>query len=118
MPKYIMTVRSNPVTGRDAEYNEWYDRHHVPELLMTPTLVAAQRYRLAPVTVPDYPGYVVPGHTYMVVYEIETDSLEKTRDLLWSPENIARIRPSEAFDASSVDCQFFSPIGPRIVQRR
>ena len=52
------------------------------------------------------------------VYEIETESLEKTRDLPWSRENIARIRPSDAFDASSVDCQFFVPIGPRVVPRR
>ena len=51
-------------------------------------------------------------------HEIETESLEKTRDLLWSRKNIARIRPSDAFDVSSVDCQFFVPIGPRVVPRR
>ncbi len=55
MPRYIMTVRSNPVAGREAEYNEWYDRYHVPDLLMTPTLIAAQRYRLAPVQLPGLP---------------------------------------------------------------
>jgi len=52
------------------------------------------------------------------VYEIETESLEKTRDLLWSPDNIARIRPSDAFDSSSVDCQFFAPIGAPVIQQR
>ena len=118
MSRYIMTVRSNPVAGREAEFNEWYDRHHVPDLLKTPTLIAAQRYRLAPVELPEYPGYVKPRHSYMVVYEIETESLEKTRDLLWSPDNIARIRPSDAFDSSSVDCQFFAPIGPPVIQQR
>ena len=118
MPRHIMTVRSNPVAGREAEYNEWYDRHHLPDLLATPTLVAAQRYRLAPVQLPDRAGYVKPRHTYMVVYEIETDDLGRTRDQLWSPENIARIRPSEAFDSSSVDCQFFTPIGPHVVRQR
>ena len=29
-----------------------------------------------------------------------------------------RIRPSDAFDASRVDCQFFAPLGPRVVPRR
>jgi hypothetical protein len=113
-----MTVRSNPVAGREAEFNEWYDRQHVPDLLATPTLVAAQRYRLAPVELPAYPGYVQPRHSHMVVHEIETDDLVRTRDLLWSPENIAQIRPSEAFDASSVDCQLFTAIGPRVVRQR
>jgi hypothetical protein len=54
----------------------------------------------------------------MVVYEIDTESLEKTRDLLWSAESVARIRPSDAFDSSSVDCQFFAPMGPRAIQQR
>ena len=40
MPRYIMTVRSNPIAGREAEFNEWYDRRHVPDLLKTPTLIA------------------------------------------------------------------------------
>jgi hypothetical protein len=118
MTKYIMTVRSNPVAGREDEYNEWYDRHHLPELLMTPTLVAGQRYRLAPIELPDYLGYQKPRHSYMVVYEIETESLERTRDLLWSRENAARIKPSSAFDSSSVDCQIYMPIGPRVVHQR
>jgi hypothetical protein len=54
----------------------------------------------------------------MVVYEIETDSLERTRDLLWSRENAARIKPSGAFDSSSVDCQIYLPIGPRVAHQR
>ena len=117
MARHIMAVRSNPVAGRDAEYNEWYDQEQVPALLMTPTLLAAQRYKLADVDLPSDRGYAQPQHRYMVVYEIETDDIRKTRDLIWSKENIARIRPSDAFDAASVDCQFFTPIGSRVLRR-
>jgi hypothetical protein len=39
-------VFSNPADGRDADYNAWYDDHHVPEVLdHVPGYVAAQRYR-------------------------------------------------------------------------
>ena len=115
MAKFIMTVRSNPVPGREAEYNEWYDRFHVPELVMTPTFVAGQRYRLADVKPFDYPGYQKPEYSYMVVYEIETDNLQKTKEILWSPENIGRIQKSTAFDSSKVDCQLYTPVGPRVL---
>ena len=117
MPKFIMTVQSNPVAGREDEYNDWYDRHHVPELLMTPTLVAAQRYRLADLQPPDYPGYQPRRHRYMVVYEIETDSLEKTKEILWSPSNVGRIKRSESFDSSNVNCNLYMPIGPRVLSK-
>jgi hypothetical protein len=116
MPRYIMTVRSNPVAGREDEYNDWYDRFQVRDIVQTPTIVAGQRYRLAPVDLPDYPGYQKPKHRYMVVYEIETDSIERTQQILWSPQNVARITPSPAFDASSVDCQIYLPIGPRVTK--
>ena len=116
MAKYIMMVRSNPLPGRDDEYNDWYDRHALPQFVATPTIVAAQRYKLAPVEPPDYPGYEKAKHRYMVMYEIETDSLERTKQIVWSPDNIGRIPPSRAFDASSVDCQFYLPFGRRVTK--
>ena len=118
MTKYIMMVRSNPVAGREDEYNDWYDRHQLPQLVETPTFVAGQRYKLAPVELPDYPGYQKAQHRYMVVYEIETDSLEKTKQILWSPDNVGRIRQSTAFDSSNVDCQIYLPIGQRVTKAR
>ena len=118
MAKYIMTVRSNPVAGREHEYNRWYDAHQLPELLKTPSFVAAQRYRTAPVQLPEYPGYERQRYSYLVVYEIETDDIEQTRQLLWSPGNVARITPSPAFDTSSVDLQIFEPTGPRVLAPR
>jgi len=114
MARYIMTVRSNPVAGREDEYNEWYDRYQLPQLVETPTFVAGQRYKLAPIEMPDYPGYEKPKHRYMVVYEIETESLERTKQILWGPDNVSRIKQSTAFDSSNVACQIYMPIGLRV----
>lgn len=113
MSKYIMTVQSNPVAGREDEYNDWYDKHHVREIIQTPTFVAGQRYKMAPLKIPDRAGYQKPRHAYMVVYEFETDDLEKTKSALWSPENVARIKQSTSFDSSDVNCHIWMPIGPR-----
>lgn len=117
MPKFLMTVRCNFVPGHEEEFNSWYDAYHVPELLMTPTLVAAQRFKLADIQAPDYPGYVKPEYQYLTVYEIETDDLERTKAALWAPENVARIRKSDTFDSSRVDCSLYAPVGPRVLSR-
>ena len=117
MPKFLMTVRANCMPGREEEFNSWYDEFHVPDLLMTPTLVAAQRFRLSDVQAPDYPGYVKPEYRYLTMYEIESESLEHTREVLWAPSNIARIRKSTAFDSSKVDCSLYIPLGPRVTER-
>ena len=37
-------VFSNPADGQDEAYNSWYDEVHVPEVLATPGVVAAQRF--------------------------------------------------------------------------
>lgn len=114
MAKYIMAVRSNPLRGREAEFNEWYDRLLLPQMVQSPTLVSGQRYRLAAVSLPE--GLQKAQHEYLAVYEVETDSLQQTVQQLWSAENMARIEPSSTLDYSNVDCQFYVPVGPRVTR--
>ena len=48
MAKYTFVVLSNPTTpGQEAEYNEWYDKIHIPDVLNVPGFVAAQRFKIA-----------------------------------------------------------------------
>ena len=44
--KFIQIVYSNPLQGRDDEFNVWYDNVHVPQLLAVPGMLSAQRYNL------------------------------------------------------------------------
>ncbi len=114
MARYIMTVRSNAAPGREAEFNEWYDRLLLPEMVRSPTLVSGRRYRVAAVALPA--GLQKARHEYLAVYEIETDSIEETVRRLWSVENVARIPPSTALDYTDVDCQFYVPIGTPVTR--
>jgi len=41
--KFIQVVFSNPVEGRDAEFNDWYDNVRIPELLAVPGMLSAKR---------------------------------------------------------------------------
>ncbi|WP_167480822.1 hypothetical protein [Mesorhizobium waimense] len=44
MSRHVFTVLNNPVEGREAEFNAWYDDRHVHDILRLPGLVSAQRF--------------------------------------------------------------------------
>ncbi|MCV7280204.1 hypothetical protein H7J88_11150 [Mycolicibacterium flavescens] len=70
-------VLSNPVDGADDTFNTWYDEVHVPDVLDVPGVVAAQRYDLAELPIPDdedLPAQLPPPtHRYMVIYELDRE---------------------------------------------
>jgi hypothetical protein len=50
MAKYTFVVMTNPTAGKEAEFNEWYNTHHIPDVLdvlKVPGFVCAQRFRIA-----------------------------------------------------------------------
>lgn len=75
MPRAVMLVHTNPVDdSREAEFNDWYDNTHIPEVLGVSGFLAATRYRLSD-------AQLAPAeetHRYLAVYEIDSDDLEAT----------------------------------------
>lgn len=69
MTRSFYVLRSNPVSGRDDDYNEWYQNRHLADVLAIPGFVSAQRYRLA-----ENPRNRRATYRYMVVYELEGDA--------------------------------------------
>jgi len=69
MPKAIILVFTNCADpAREAEFNEWYNKTHVPDILQAEGFVAATRYQLL--------GNPGPGQgKFLAVYEVEADDL-------------------------------------------
>lgn len=40
-------VYSNPVEGREQEYNDWYSNQHLNDLLAIPGVISARRFKLS-----------------------------------------------------------------------
>jgi len=56
--------------AREAEFNEWYNSTHIPDMLQAEGFVAATRYQLL--------GNPGPGQgKFLAVYEVEADELGK-----------------------------------------
>lgn len=64
----VQTVCAEP--EKDAEFQEWYDKVHVPDLLKAPGFVSGTRY------VNKEPNEV--QGRYVAIYEVETDDIDKT----------------------------------------
>lgn len=78
MAKYNLIALTNPLEGRDDEFNDWYTNVHLADVLKLPGVTAAQRYRLA-----DTQHRAGPLEwAYMAVYEIEIDDISRTLSAL------------------------------------
>ena len=66
MGTFKLIALSNPVEGKDEEFNTWYADEHVADILAIPGIRRAERFRLA----------TEKGkYKYLAVYEIEADDV-------------------------------------------
>jgi hypothetical protein len=96
-------------TGRDAEFNEWYDKQHVPDVLKVPGYCAAQRFRLEP-----DPNAPAGGpNKYLALYEMETDDVAATLAELMKRAGTSAMPMSEAMGQAIVT-HLATPITSRV----
>jgi hypothetical protein len=69
MPKFKMIALTNPVEGREEEYNDWYQNVHLPEIVSYKGMVSARRYKVAA------PLQAPVSYGYLAIYDIDTDDL-------------------------------------------
>ena len=67
----LLTVRATITPEMEREFNEWYDNHHVPDMVRLSGCRSGTRYRVV-----DGDG----SHQYMALYEFDDlETLERFR---------------------------------------
>lgn len=74
MSKAYIMIRSNPIAGCEARYNEWYDTVHLPEVLQVDGVLAYQRFALTKDQLNDEPQ----SHQYLIQLEIDGNDIAGT----------------------------------------
>jgi hypothetical protein len=109
-------VLSNPIEGEDDTFNKWYDEVHVPEVLDVPGVVAAQRYDIAELKIPDdedLPAQLPPAtHRYMVIYELDREPEVVMAQFLERVMS-GKLTLGETLDLSTVSMTGWTPRGER-----
>ncbi len=103
--KHVIVVLTEPVEGREAEYNDYYENLHLDEVLATTDCVSAQRFKLtaqqgAPCPLP-----------YLAFYEVEAEDAQAALDRL-NATRAQRVQ-SDALNRKTAGLWVFTAIGPK-----
>jgi hypothetical protein len=93
MARYLFVAHTNPVPGREDEFNAWYSGPHLDDMRRLPGVVSARRFERASVQVQDAPA----SFGYLALYEVETDDPQA-----FVKELLARAGTPALFTSSSL----------------
>lgn len=110
MARYEIMVLSNPVAGREAEFNAWYTNTHILDLLKCPGVITAQRFKAVEAQSPN------AAQRYLARYEVETDDLAATMALVQGRLGGPHMPMSEAFDMASAVFLVVEPVTEKIAE--
>ena len=102
MAKQLMVVFSNAAEGREAEFNDWYERVHIPDVCSVEGVLGAQRYELAAED-PNAP------HKFLTIYELDRDGGAVMADVAEGMVSGTFVA-SDSIDATSASIGFWKPI--------
>lgn len=105
--RYQLMVFSNPVLGKEVEYNHWYSGQHISDLLRIPGVVAARRLKFSPVQFTQ--GDTAPAR-YVALYEIETDAPADVFADILARTGTADMVMSDAIDMTSISTMVFEAL--------
>ena len=94
MPTCLQFALSNPVAGREDEFNRWYEHDHLRNGVLTPGILAGQRFRRA-----DGP-WPAGKHEYLTIWEIDDPAFALAQ--LASVKGTDAMPISPAIDMSTV----------------
>lgn len=100
MAEYQMIVLTNPVEGRDAEFNRWYDTVHLTDVAAVPGVTGARRFQA--VQASDW--------KYAAIYQLDCDDPQSVMQEIMRRWKTEKMLTSDAFDDSKFVMIMVKPI--------
>ena len=109
----LYLVFSNPVDeSRDQAFNDWYDAVHLPEVLSTPGMVSAQRYKVRETEFSRLTG-MPSTHKDLIVYEMNDDP-DAVMKRISEAHASGALHMHDSLDLTSVSMSYWSPHGAKL----
>ena len=90
----LFIALTNPVSGKEDEYNEWYTNTHLEEVVAIEGFISARRYRLSEAQMFEDQAY-----QYLAIYEVENGCGSKIIENLESAIPLMTISSAIDLDA-------------------
>lgn len=103
MKKTIFLVMTNPVEGKEKEYNDWYSNIHAKEVVAIKGFKSAQRFRLTKAQ-----QFEEQPFKYMAIYEVENEDVEGTIQRLGEAVSTFHMEP--VIDLDNLQVSVFESI--------
>jgi len=104
--RHAFLALTNPAPGREDEFNDWYDTHHLPEVLRYGSgMRGGRRFRLSPA---QRPGHAPPWR-YLAWYDLEHDDLAAFHHEPWAPAS-PPLKPFAGLIADGFAGWLFTPM--------
>jgi hypothetical protein len=103
-----MIVLSNPVEGREKEYNDWYQNVHLGQVVAFEGFESAQRFRLVRNLVER------EAYPYLAIYEIETDDIDAVLQEVQTQAGGERLTMSDALAVEFAYASIYEDLGPAL----
>lgn len=102
MKQFTLLAFTNPVAGREDEYNEWYSNRHLDDVLKVPGIRSAQRFRRS-ATQRDAAPY---DWDYLAVYQCEANDVQEIFDGIRQRAGTAVMPISDALHQTRFLCVY------------
>jgi hypothetical protein len=101
MAKALMLAWASPASDEtDGEFNTWYESTHIPQLRAAiGSICAVHRYRTA--QLPPQAGQQQPAHSYLAVYELDSDDVPAALAALGTAMGEGRLDTTAAMDVAT-----------------
>ncbi|HEY3696187.1 hypothetical protein [Phenylobacterium sp.] len=112
--RYAMLLFSNPVPGREAEFNDWYQNVHLGDLVQLEGWTGAQRFRIV-TTVKPPPAAEARRQGYLTIWDQEGAEPQGPAARMAAAFRAGKVRLSPAIDTGpgAVASATYEATGPR-----
>ncbi len=108
MAKCKLIALTTPLPGREADYHDWYQNTHLPEILALPGGISAQRFGL----VAKLMG--ADSNQFLAVYDFECDDPGATLAAMGAAAQGGKLTMSDAQDMTTTYTAFFAECAPEV----
>lgn len=103
MARYRLIAFTDPVAGKDQDYNDWYNKVHLRDVIAITGFVSVQRFVLKAATAGEM------RNRYVAIYDMETDDPMAVMAEIGRRAGTEQMFVSPALDLASENSGVFEP---------
>lgn len=105
MPKCKLVAITRPLPGKEAEYHDWYQNTHLPEVISLPGGVSAQRFKLVAKLMGN------DENEFLAIYDFDCDNPAELLGAFGQAAQSGKMTPGTAQDMATCYTALFMEHG-------